>query len=80
LYVFQGGAPAEVEGELKMELMRRLSTATVRKSPELGTAFLSKLKEIQTFLVEELREPSTEATALGLRPAVLPIFAVVVTD
>lgn len=59
--------------------MRDLLRATIRTKPEQADELLSSLVQQESELVTELRRPSETELVSGIRHAVTPLFAAVVT-
>lgn len=71
--------PRVVEGVEKGMLFRGLFGAGVRNKPELVESLLASLAASERDLANQLRRPSEREMRFGIRHAVTPLFAAVVT-
>jgi hypothetical protein len=80
LHVVQNGSAAELDGPGKGELVRNLLRSTIRKSGETKHPLSSVIGETEKQAITNLWKPTEEDLKAGIRHAVLPLFAAVVTD
>jgi hypothetical protein len=74
-----GGARV-VEDEQKRTLLRALLQASARIKPPADQKLISALTALELSLFQELRRPSDEQIAAGIRNAVTPLFAGIISD
>lgn len=80
LYAVRSGEPPRrIEGSEKQALVRGLVQATVRVKPELHDGLLSEMRAQDAALAYELRRPTDSEVQSGIRHAVSPIFAAIVS-
>lgn len=79
-YVVQSGTSVELDGSDKGELVRNLLRSTIRKTGEGNHPTSVMVGEAERQAVTALWKPSEDDLKLGVRHAVLPLFAAVVTD
>jgi len=70
----------EIAGVEMGRLVRSLLHATVRKSPESQSPIVPALQKAERELINRLWKPSDRDLPLGIRHAVMPLLAAVVTD
>jgi superfamily II DNA or RNA helicase len=74
------GASRLVEDKEKRALLRALLQASPRLKPPEEEQLIAALTSSELRLFEELRRPSNEQIAAGIRHAVTPLFAAIVTE
>lgn len=80
VHVLKAGAEArEVHGEAKGELLRAVLAASARLNPESAPELLESLVNEEQRLVETLRYPSEQELDTGIRHAITPLLAAVIT-
>lgn len=79
-YILNRQNTIPVLGGNKKELVRGLTSAVIARVPPNSTdPLLRALKESETSIANELRRPTAEEIHGGIRHAVLPLFAALVT-
>ena len=74
------GGPRVVDGEQKRRLLRALFQASPRIKAPADQKLVSALTALELSLFQELRRPSDEQIVAGIRNAVTPLFAGVISD
>jgi hypothetical protein len=80
MFYLHDGQKTEITGTDKGRLLRTLFNTTIRKSADLDSAVPALLASAEREIVESLRKPSDQELPAGIRHAVLPILAAIVTD
>ncbi|MBX7135831.1 MAG: DEAD/DEAH box helicase [Fimbriimonadaceae bacterium] len=80
VYRVAGAECAELVGSDKGKAVRLLLDAVVRKNAESDMELVFALKKAEADAVQLLWKPSAEELPLGIRHAVMPLFAAVVTQ
>ncbi len=80
VYVVRDSGAQELVGSDKGAVIRRLLDATVRKSPEADCDIVQGMRSAEENLLNSLRKPSEEELRGGIRHAVVPLLAAIVTD
>lgn len=78
-YVVRDGAAALVPAAERADLVRGLLGATVRLKPDLSPEFLASAVAVETTVAHELRRPTEDELAGGIRHAVTPLVAAAVS-
>jgi hypothetical protein len=78
--VASDGTTRELEDKKKRTLLRALFQASPRIKPPTDQKLISALTVSELGLFEELRRPSDEQIKAGIRHAVTPLFAGIVSD
>lgn len=73
------GDVAALTGVEKAHVIRGIFRATIRTKPDSNSEVLATLVRQQAELVATLRRPSEEELVVGVRHAVLPLFAAIIT-
>jgi superfamily II DNA or RNA helicase len=79
-YCVRDGDKVEVVGSEKGRLIRALLDSTIRKSAEPESSLPTALLAAEREIIQSLWKPSDQELPAGIRHAVLPLFAAVVTD
>jgi hypothetical protein len=82
LFCFIAGAKGEVrpiEGTYKQVLLHALAKGVVRIKPDDNNIIVAELRNTETQLCNTLRRPSDAELSEGIRHAVVPLFAAVLT-
>jgi hypothetical protein len=74
-----GEAPQLVEGKQKQKLLRTLTNAVIRIKPNEDASLTATLKSMEMELCSSLRRPSEFELSNGIRHAVVPIFACIIS-
>lgn len=80
IYSIQGGDKAEILGAEKGDLIRTLLDSTIRKTADSESTVPTALQTAEREIIQSLWKPTDQELPSGIRHAVLPIFAAVVTD
>ena len=75
-----GEPPRQVEGKEKQVLIRTLTNAIVRLKPDENASFTATLKNTEDELCNSLRRPTESELGDGIRHAVAPIFACIISN
>jgi hypothetical protein len=78
--VTSDGTTRDVEDKKKRTLLRALLQASPRIKPPTDQKLITALTVSELRLFEELRRPSDEQIKAGIRHAVTPLFAGIVSD
>ncbi len=73
------GLVSEVIGEEKSAAMRCLQNATPRLRPDISEEFTNSMARHEEALLHSLRRPSDEQIRTGIRYAVIPLIAAILT-
>ncbi len=79
-YVVSDGVAVEAEGEGKRRLIDGLLRGTIRNRPELADTVVAALAREEERLIADLARPNDDDRREGLRHAVLPLVAAVITS
>jgi hypothetical protein len=80
MYSVREGQTIEITGTDKGQLLRALLDSTIRKSAEVDSPLPASLATAEREMIEALRKPTDQELPAGIRHAVFPIFAGIVTD
>jgi len=80
VYAVKEGEFKEFVGEEKGNIVRSLLAATVRKSADSESAIGASLVNAERVLIQRLWKPSDAELSSGIRHAVIPLLAAVITD
>ncbi|NUN22033.1 MAG: DEAD/DEAH box helicase [Candidatus Jettenia caeni] len=78
--IFSNGLVAEVRGAEKATVMRCLNNATPRLRPDVAEEFINSIVHHEQALIQSLRRPSDEQILSGIRYAIIPLIAAVLTQ
>ena len=74
------GLVSEVRGTEKAAAMRCLHNATPRLRPDVAEEFTNSMARHEQMLLQSLRRPSDEQIRAGIRYAVIPLIAAILTQ
>lgn len=74
------GLVSEVMGAEKAAAMRCLQNATLRLRPDIAEEFTNRMARHEQALLQSLRRPSDEQIRAGIRYAVIPLIAAILTQ
>jgi superfamily II DNA or RNA helicase len=80
IQVLQAGTVTEIEGQAKGDLVRNLLRCGIRKAGEAKHPLSAAVGETEKQAITNLWKPTEEDLKAGIRHAVLPLFAAVVTE
>ncbi len=78
-YVVRLDATVSIAAPARAALIRGLLASTIRRDPEDAPALLERLQKEEDALLAELRQPSLEEQDAGIRAAVTPLVAAIVS-
>jgi superfamily II DNA or RNA helicase len=79
-FVTTANGTTELLGKSKGSMLRGIFRSVIRKSPDPEAIELSRLRDFETELSQQLRRPSEDELDAKIRHAVTPLFAGVITD
>ncbi len=79
-YVISDGVAVDAEGESKRRLIDGLLHGTIRNKPESADTIVAALAREEERLIADLARPNEDDRREGLRHAVLPLLAAVITS
>lgn len=68
-----------IEGDKKDSLVRALTKAAIKMKPLDDNNFINTLSSIETSLIDELKRPPDEDIRYGIRYAITPVFAAIIS-
>jgi hypothetical protein len=80
IYCIQGDDKTELRGAAKGHLIRTLLDSTIRKTADSESTVPKALQTVEREIIQSLWKPTDQELPSGIRHAVLPLFAAVVTD